>query len=171
MICKDSESSVVIFFFSDTVCLFIEMRICSQIDVIIYTGTFEQASRRTQLQWWIKKRSTHGLCSCFKTIHAMENSKWYVHLAAEIFALRMALTKIVNSVRENGSYSIFLDHQGSLLVWNQGRGFPLPREIKSVIHCAKVKILRINFYCVPNQVGIAENKKASTAALLQRRLQ
>ena len=124
------------------------MKKISQTDVEMHTKFTVHLDKHPSTMLDQKHISKQALQSSFKTLHTMEDSIFTV----DMYAIRTALTKIVEANGENGSYTIFLDTQSTLL------GL---KSWASVFLVAKQ--LRISFCSVPGHVGSVGNVKADSA--------
>ena len=84
---------------------------------------------------------------------------------AEMHAIKITLSNILNMNSENRRYTIFSDSQGVLLALRPDAGAsPIAEDIRASLNYAKAKNISIDFCWVPGHVGIKGNEEADTAA-------
>ena len=97
--------------------------------------------------------NTCNLWMSSKTIHVVEESQAKHLFLPELYEIRAVLTKIVETNKENQSYTIFMDCWSALPTCKLGVVSLKTGEIKAIIHFAQAQNLRGNLCCVARLVS------------------
>ena len=103
--------------------------------------------------------STYGLCILWKI------PRQNIHLYSQNVCNKDCFDQNLETNNENGSYTTFSNSQSALISLKSRAGVPLIcKVIKTIIHQAEAKNLRLHICGVPRHVGVVGKEKANIAA-------
>ena len=111
------------------------------------------------------------LCICIAFVESLLQSETNIIIAqlfvftAELYAIKMALDKILKSNLCDKNYTFFSDSQSALLALKSRTiTSPILLDIKNMIEQARSRKLEVDFCWVAGHVNISGNEKADRAA-------
>ena len=151
------------------VCPFVENRKINQPETVIRAKFLAHCEKHTSQHVYTdgSKKDQHvGFAAVFQNETESGSLPGEASIfTAELYAIKMALDKILKTNLRDKNYTFFSDSQSALLALKSRiTTTPIILDIKNMIEQARSRKLEVDFCWVPGHVNISGNEKADKAA-------